>query len=153
MTSQYVAIMKIIKIKMLYKNALGEWCITKIQILITLYVKIILFCFQNSSFDGSSVRLKAIWAWVFLLVHKFEKSWTFYKYIMHAWLLSLLICIGVRLVGTGSQSRGTIEILHNGQWGTLCDDNFDRRDGEVICRMLGYNSVRYSSSNILKLVN
>lgn len=32
-------------------------------------------------------------------------------------------------------------MLHNGEWGTVCDDNFDSVDGKVICRMLGYQSV------------
>lgn len=59
-----------------------------------------------------------------------------------------LLYIGVRLVGTGYPSRGTIEVLHNGQWGTICDDSFDRKDGDVICRMLGYNFARYFNNSL-----
>ena len=50
--------------------------------------------------------------------------------------------IGVQLVGGGYHDRGTIQIFHNGQWGTICDDNFDSNDGDVICRMLGFNFSR-----------
>lgn len=50
----------------------------------------------------------------------------------------------MRLVGSEYSDRGTIEVYHNGQWGTICDDFFDKADGDVICRMLGFDSSRYS---------
>lgn len=48
----------------------------------------------------------------------------------------------VRLVGSEFPDRGTIEVLHNGRWGTICDDGFGKADADVICRMLGYYSAR-----------
>lgn len=50
--------------------------------------------------------------------------------------------LDVRLVGSGFSDRGTIEVLHNGRWGTICDDMFDKADADVICSMLGFNSSR-----------
>ncbi|XP_027810516.2 macrophage scavenger receptor types I and II isoform X1 [Marmota flaviventris] len=48
----------------------------------------------------------------------------------------------VRLVGGSGPHEGRVEIFHNGQWGTVCDDRWELRVGQVICRSLGYQGVQ-----------
>ena len=47
--------------------------------------------------------------------------------------------IEVHLVGGKSSSEGRVEILYNGEWGTVCDDMIHQADIDVMCRMMGFS--------------
>ncbi|KAK3586510.1 hypothetical protein CHS0354_033530 [Potamilus streckersoni] len=47
----------------------------------------------------------------------------------------------IRLVQNDSLHafEGRLEIFYDGEWGTVCDDNWDDNDATVVCRMLGFS--------------
>ena len=54
-------------------------------------------------------------------------------------LSSSPFCFSVRLADGSSPNEGRVEIRYSGQWGTVCNDDFDNVDAMTVCWQLGYS--------------
>ena len=60
------------------------------------------------------------------------------KHLMFSYSFSLFSLIdSIRLVNGNSLCSGRLEVKSNQRWSSVCEDDFDQQDAEVVCRELG----------------
>ncbi|XP_022099140.1 scavenger receptor cysteine-rich domain-containing group B protein-like [Acanthaster planci] len=52
----------------------------------------------------------------------------------------------IRLVGGPNRTSGRVEVHKDGNWGTICDNDWDLTDASVLCRQLGFSDAEEATT-------
>lgn len=88
----------------------------------------------NINYDVALLAFAKGAVYPFCLMHVLNININFFHYRLATYPKSPM-----RLVNGLTKYDGRLEIYHNNEWGTICDDNFNGNAAQVACRQLGFN--------------
>ena len=63
------------------------------------------------------------------------------------WCLKCIYFPTVRLGGETYATHGLVQVYHNKAWGWICNQQWDDKDADVVCKGLGYENATFMYSN------
>ena len=59
----------------------------------------------------------------------------------------------VRLQGGSTAEEGRVEICMNGQWSTVCNEQWDNIDASIVCRQLNNSRFRKNETTLFNFLD